>query len=88
MLEFLPALLIHSVFQISERERTNAELFYLSLVARTPYKSEMDRHADHPRWETLCKRKYFLIPTSHVHMSNVTNHSFGRCWYAMVLIAF
>ena len=54
-----PYCLIHSfsMLKISPRHRVDAELFYLSRIARESYLSDAARHAAHPRWAELCERK-------------------------------
>jgi hypothetical protein len=43
--------------KINPRHRVDAELFYLSRIARESYLSDAARNAAHPRWVELCKRK-------------------------------
>ena len=42
-------------FQISPRERTDCEIFYLSHIAKSGLASDDDRHREHPQWDALCK---------------------------------
>ncbi|KAA1469385.1 hypothetical protein DENSPDRAFT_773147 [Dentipellis sp. KUC8613] len=51
----VPSLRVLDSTPISPHQRTDAELFYLSSVAREPFESETARRLSHPRWETLCK---------------------------------
>jgi len=44
-------------FKISERQRVDAELLYLSHIAREFFPSDAARAAAHPRWAELCKGK-------------------------------
>lgn len=41
--------------QISQRQRVDAELLYLSRTAHEPFPSDAARAAAHPRWTELCK---------------------------------
>ncbi|KAI0273469.1 hypothetical protein BC834DRAFT_990854 [Gloeopeniophorella convolvens] len=51
----LPKLRILDGASISQRQRIDAELFYLSSIARVAYPSEAARSAAHPRWAALCE---------------------------------
>lgn len=42
-------------YQISSRERTDCEIFYLSHIARAGPASDDDRRREHPQWDALCK---------------------------------
>lgn len=55
-----------SPLKISPRHRVDAELFYLSRIARESYLSDAARNAAHPRWVELCEResrskRYLLV---------------------------
>ncbi|KAI0053913.1 hypothetical protein FA95DRAFT_1551690 [Auriscalpium vulgare] len=50
----LPVLRALDGTQISTRERTDSELFYLSHISHLDYPSPEARLADHPRWDALC----------------------------------
>ncbi len=41
--------------QISQRQRVDAELLYLSRTAQEQFSSDAARVAAHPRWAELCK---------------------------------
>jgi hypothetical protein len=41
--------------QISQRQRIDAELLYLSRIAHELFPSDATRAAAHPRWTELCK---------------------------------
>ncbi len=45
---------MHSI-QISQRQRVDAELLYVSRTAREHFPSDAARAAAHPRWAELCK---------------------------------
>lgn len=51
----LPRLRTLDGTSISPRHRVDAELFYLSRIARESYLSDAARNAAHPRWVELCK---------------------------------
>jgi len=51
----LPRLRTLDGTSISPRHRVDAELFYLSRVARESYLSDAARNAAHPRWLELCE---------------------------------
>ncbi|KAI0306717.1 hypothetical protein B0F90DRAFT_1623181 [Multifurca ochricompacta] len=51
----LPRLRTLDGTSISQRQRIDAELFYLSRIARESYSSDAARGADHPRWVELCE---------------------------------
>ncbi|KZV65417.1 hypothetical protein PENSPDRAFT_655794 [Peniophora sp. CONT] len=52
----LPVLRILDGASVSDRQRTDAELFYISMVARTGYPSDEARDLAHPRWVALCQK--------------------------------
>ncbi|QRW16474.1 damaged DNA binding protein [Rhizoctonia solani] len=52
----LPALVKLNGTEITERERTDAELFYLSWIGRNEQSSEADTEALHPRWKELATK--------------------------------
>ncbi|KAI0032818.1 hypothetical protein K488DRAFT_49021 [Vararia minispora EC-137] len=52
----LPSLRILDGAPVSARQRSDAELFYISMVARIEYKSEEERYRAHPRWNVLCQK--------------------------------
>lgn len=41
--------------QISSRERTDCEIFYLSHIAKAGPASDDDRRREHPQWDALCE---------------------------------
>jgi hypothetical protein len=45
---------MHSI-QVSQRQRVDAELLYLSRTAHELFPSDAARAAAHPRWTELCK---------------------------------
>ncbi|KAI0317464.1 hypothetical protein OF83DRAFT_1276525 [Amylostereum chailletii] len=51
----LPALRTLDGAPISDRQRSDAELFYISLVSHSDFASETARHEAHPRWAALCQ---------------------------------
>jgi hypothetical protein len=42
-------------FKVSQRQRVDAELLYLSRIAQEWFPSDTVRAAAHPRWTELCK---------------------------------
>jgi hypothetical protein len=42
-------------FKVSQRQRTDAELLYLSRTAHEVFPSDAVRAAAHPRWAELCE---------------------------------
>ena len=59
--------------QITPQERRNAEMYYLSRIAKAaaeiPEKDEAKMLSRHPRWEELCQSKSFTS----------TPNSISRC---------
>ncbi|VDB82704.1 unnamed protein product [Peniophora sp. CBMAI 1063] len=51
----LPELRVLDGATVSDRQRTDAELFYISMVARMEYPSDEARNLAHPRWTALCQ---------------------------------
>ena len=47
-------MLRHSIVQISVRERTDCELFYLSFVSNHVPGSDYEKAQEHPQWIALC----------------------------------
>jgi hypothetical protein len=47
--------------QISSRERTDCELFYLSYITKGGPASNEERRREHPRWDDLCASPFFLF---------------------------
>jgi hypothetical protein len=43
-----------SASQVSSRERTDSELFYMSFINQQGHRSEDKRREEHPRWPELC----------------------------------
>jgi len=48
-------MLRHSIVQISVRERTDCELFYLSFISKHVAGSDHEKAQEHPQWIALCK---------------------------------
>jgi hypothetical protein len=55
---FIPVLDIYhdvgSASQISSRERTDSELYYMSFIIQQGHQSEDQRRGEHRRWAELC----------------------------------
>jgi len=63
-----------SLQKISPRHRVDAELFYLSRIARETHPSDAARNVAHPRWAELCECESCL-KCKNIASRLVTNYS-------------
>ncbi|EIN07095.1 RNI-like protein [Punctularia strigosozonata HHB-11173 SS5] len=52
----IPSLRTLDASQVTDRERNDCELFYLSLIAQQGPTADEARQREHPQWERLCKK--------------------------------
>jgi len=52
----IPSLVTLDAAGISQKERVDCELFYLSYIAQNGPKGEQERCREHPRWPELCSK--------------------------------
>ncbi|CAE6422825.1 unnamed protein product [Rhizoctonia solani] len=73
----LPALGKLNGTEVTERERTDAELFYLSWIMRNGQLSEADTEALHPRWKELATKYNTSTEKSKQTAENLGSHMIG-----------
>lgn len=51
-------MLRYLIVQISVRERTDCELFYLSFISKHVPGSDYEKAQEHPQWTALCNSEF------------------------------
>ena len=61
-------------FQISIKERTDSEIYFLSQIARNSEKSEEELEREFPRWKELCASEYPDVPLCSDVSNKLSDH--------------